>query len=124
MNTQQRPTHVSVQLTDCAREDADAVFAALGTAFPLVADPAGHAPGSLNGRPTVWSTTVDVETPGEAPGGSGLAGAVIADLSGGYHAVGQVRRALENCFSTEDKGSASGDQEVEVRLRITPREGG
>ncbi|KNE78943.1 MULTISPECIES: hypothetical protein [Streptomyces] len=122
MSTEQRPTHVSVQLTDCARDDAQAVFAALGRAFPLVVEPAGHGAGATDGRPTVWSTTVDVARSGGHVDGGPLTGAVIADLSGGYQAVGKVREALEECFHAEDKGSASGDQEMEIRLRITPRD--
>ncbi|NJQ00332.1 hypothetical protein [Streptomyces zingiberis] len=122
MHTEQKPTHVSVQLTDCAQEDAEAVFAVLGRAFPLAEEVSGHAPGAEDGRPTVWSATVDVEGSGDtATEGGPLTGAVIADVSGGYAAVGTVRTALEAPFAVEDKGSSSGDQEMEVRLRITPR---
>ncbi|KAF4409105.1 MULTISPECIES: hypothetical protein [Streptomyces] len=119
MNDQQRPTHVSVQLTDCARQDADAVFSALGTAFPTVVEPSAHGPEAADGRPTVWSTTVDVERAGEITAGASLSGPVVADISGGYQAVEQVRRALKGCYHAEEEGGASGDQEKELRLRLT-----
>ena len=114
--------HVSVQLSACGREDADTVFAALDAAFPERVGGAGRTgrPGRTGGaeRPTVWSTTVDAGRR-DGPGPLRTLGTeVLADLSGGYQAVGLVREALAETFRVEDRGAVSGDQETDVRLAL------
>lgn len=127
MTTQEKPSHVSVQLTDCAREDADTVLAVLWSAFPQSADRRSEVSGRAHDTdaegPTVW--TVTVETVGEVGPGERprLSGPVTTTLAGGYHAVDLVRQALTSVFVVEDLGSVSGDQEQEVRLRMLSSNG-
>lgn len=48
-----------------------------------------------------------------------LAGPVTADLQGGPVAVDRLRRTLAAAFAVEAAGSAAGDQEVDVQVRLT-----
>jgi hypothetical protein len=43
---------------------------------------------------------------------------VRAELQGEPKAVTRLREALEETFSVHELGSASGDQEIEVELRL------
>ena len=129
MTTQEKPTHVSVQLTDCAREDADTVLAVLWSAFPDSADRRSEESGRAHDMdaegPTVWTVTVETAGPTVPQKRPTLTGSVTATLSGGYHAVDQVRQALTSVFVVEDLGSVPGDQEQEIRLRmVSPNEMG
>jgi hypothetical protein len=125
MTTQQHPAHVSVLLTDCAQQDADTVFQALRTAFPARVDPGAGAhrqrpPEMAN--PMVWSETYDVRTRAGAPGPAALREAVTADLFGADRPVRQIEEALARSFLVEEEGHVvPGDQEVQVRLRLSRR---
>lgn len=123
MSTQQElpadPTaEVAVTLDSCCKEDAAAVLAALQASFPsdrASEDAPADAP---NGRPIVWSATFDVSrTVGLAPPGH-LSEPVTLTAQGGYHAVDRLREGLEEAFSVRVVGTASGDQEEEVRFRL------
>ena len=47
-----------------------------------------------------------------------LEGSVSATLQGGYVAVDRLREALGAAFAVLERGTASGDQEKEVDLRL------
>ena len=51
--------------------------------------------------------------------GSFSSGPVTAELQGGPVAVERLRRTLSAAFAVEAAGSAAGDQEVDVQLRLT-----
>jgi hypothetical protein len=118
-------THVEVLLTAPARQDVDAVYDVLATAFPSMA---GRQPEqqarSAPGHPMVWAIGVDALTRAAAdPGWAPLSGTVTADVSGGPVFARQVSDVLAKAFDAEKLGIVSGDQETEVRLRLTTREG-
>lgn len=120
-------TRVDVLLTDCDQQDANSVFHALEAVFPE-AEPVGPrtvGPATrVAGIPTVWAMTVDphVHRPGAGP--AALHGPVSADVSGCPHEVHEVQDALAEAFAVESRGAVSGDQELEVRLRLTAMAGG
>jgi hypothetical protein len=124
MSTPHSHTHVDVLLSACDRKDADAVFGTLENVFPDTA--AGRAPSTartpdaaLYGHPTVWSLDVDAATHGAGPGPVPLGSPVTADLSGDPHHVREVEHALSASFRVQERSSVSGDQELDVRLRLT-----
>ncbi|MFD4481234.1 hypothetical protein ACFWPU_34660 [Streptomyces sp. NPDC058471] len=53
-----------------------------------------------------------------------LAGPVTADLQGSPVAVDRLRATLESAFVVSANGTASGDQEVQLQLRLTGAEHG
>ncbi|QDQ15795.1 hypothetical protein [Streptomyces spectabilis] len=112
------PDLVQVVLSDCSAADADAVFGALRTHFR--GDRGDDAPRQTEAsRPAVWTGSfLAAQAPGPVPGVL-LSGAVTADLQGGPAAVGRLRAALEGAFRAAVEGTASGDQEVQVQLRLT-----
>ncbi|MEY9964051.1 coenzyme F420-reducing hydrogenase gamma subunit [Streptacidiphilus sp. MAP12-16] len=115
-------SHVDVLLTGCDAQDADAVFHALEAVFPHVEPTARMSAGPSSGRsshPTVWSMSVDMHTHHTGAGPAALSGAVDAGVSGCPHDVHEVQDALAEAFAVESRGAVSGDQELEVRLRLT-----
>jgi hypothetical protein len=128
MTSQASPHHshtdVDVLLTARDRQDAEAVFDELSNAFDATSAPrpAGEpAPeADPSGHPVVWSLCVNTRTHHDAHGTAPLHGPVTADLSGGPHYVRDVYRALSDAFTVEEQGHVSGDQEVELRLRLMP----
>ncbi|MFD7336037.1 hypothetical protein ACFV98_08520 [Streptomyces violascens] len=112
------PDRVQVMLGECSAADADAVFEVLGTHF--ASDRAGAVPSRREGpRPAAWAGSFVVDhTPAEVAGVL-LAGPVTADLQGGPVAVDRLQRTLAEAFAVETGGSAAGDQEVDVQLRLT-----
>jgi hypothetical protein len=124
MSTQQDAAEVMVVLTGCAPEDADRVFGALGAVFPACSGLGPGHPGVAGARrehPVVWTNCFDVRSHGEAAHHTLLGGPVKAALLGGTHAVREIEDALSKAFAVEEIGKVAGDQEVEVRLRLTPR---
>ncbi len=122
MSTQQDAAEVMVVLTGCAPQDADRVFEALGAVFPACSHsehPAAEA--AAQEHPVVWTNCFDVRTRGEAPHRAAIEGPVKAALLGGVRAVQDIREALGQAFTVAEEGKVAGDQEVEVRLRLTPR---
>jgi hypothetical protein len=111
-------TRVDVLLTGCDEHDADTVFHTLEAVFAQAGPVTGPAQ-RASGRTTVWSMSLDPHVHGPATGPVPLHGAVSADLSGSPHEVHEVQSALTDSFAVQDRGSVSGDQELEVRLRLT-----
>ncbi|WP_369229847.1 hypothetical protein AB5J56_03375 [Streptomyces sp. R21] len=50
-----------------------------------------------------------------------LSAPVTIDVQGSPHAVRHLREALGECFTVHELGADSGDQEVEVQLRLERR---
>ncbi|MFD4630156.1 hypothetical protein ACFVYR_20200 [Streptomyces sp. NPDC058284] len=114
---------VTVELSGTAN-DAESVFTVLKAAFASDRED-GAAPRSARdgGGPTVWSGVFDTARPaGGGPGGPPpLDGAVTATVQGGYVAVDQIVKVLSAAFTVAEEGSASGDQEKDVTLRLESR---
>ncbi|MGP3999667.1 hypothetical protein [Streptomyces sp. 8N706] len=122
MTTLQHSALVSVHLTECAPQDADAVFDALRAAFPAPLDRTAeeHCVKSHQGaNPMVWIGTFDVRSHGEPVAPPALGGAVVADLFGCERAVHDIREALATTFGVREEGHmVPGDQEVQLRLEL------
>ncbi|WP_069816519.1 hypothetical protein [Streptomyces sp. TP-A0874] len=119
MTTQQNAYEVSVQLSHCGQQDAEAVFGVLGSLFSSSPDRAARTVTPRREHATVWALTVDAASESGAPARSArLSGPVDASLSGGHQGVDRVREALAGAFRVVDRGSVAGDQEVEVRLEL------
>jgi hypothetical protein len=114
-------SQVVVALSGGAKEDAHTVFGALRTAFACdraADDVPREAPG---GRPAVWTATFDATEVLSEPGPARLTAPVVATLQGGYTAVRVLRKTLTSAFTVRMVGTASGDQEEEVQLRLESR---
>ncbi|MEU3610009.1 hypothetical protein AB0E83_31905 [Streptomyces sp. NPDC035033] len=114
-------TDVTVQLSDCRREDARAVFEVLDHYYRLedIEPPGPEGEGPLA---TVWMATFDTsDGQREEVGPPRLTGKVGALLTGGYHAVAEVEKVLATGFAIESLQSVSGDQETEARLLLASR---
>ncbi|MFJ4963234.1 hypothetical protein EES43_01140 [Streptomyces sp. ADI96-02] len=112
---------VLVSLSRCDQKDARTVFDVLGSAFSSDR-PAADTPVEAAGpRPTVWATTVDVTEPQAVAEPVRLSGPVTVDAQGGYWAVDRLRDHLTGAFAVSVVGTAAGDQEQEVRMRLENR---
>ncbi|MBC9718962.1 hypothetical protein H9Y04_41195 [Streptomyces sp. TRM66268-LWL] len=112
------PDLVQVVLAECSAADADTVFDVLRAQFP--SDRGDDVPGHKEpGRPDVWTGGFLAGHSPEPSPGVLLAGTVTADLQGGPVAVARIRALLEQAFVAQAKGTVSGDQEVQVQLRLT-----
>ncbi|MFC9593560.1 hypothetical protein [Streptomyces sp. NPDC056944] len=115
-------TDVNVHLSDCCKEDAQAVFDVLGR-FYQREDMATPGPEVATGpTPTVWTATFD--TAGgrhEEAVPTHLTAPVGATLTGGYHAVDEVEKVLAAGFDIQSLQAVSGDQETEARLLLASR---
>ncbi|MFE3518011.1 hypothetical protein [Streptomyces sp. NPDC059166] len=109
---------VVVAVTGCPKEDARTVFDVLRRAF--VSDrPESDTPQEASDtRPTVWTATVDVSETKAGPGPERLSVPVMVEAQGGYWAVDRLRTLLADAFSVRLVGTAAGDQEQEIRLRL------
>lgn len=108
---------VTVSLTGTSREDAATVFDVLRTAFPT--DRSSTVPEDPPGsRPAVWTAEFAPADDRIPTGPAPLEGPVSATLQGGYLAVDLLREALNGAFAVQERGTASGDQEKEVDLRL------
>nr|WSW65895.1 hypothetical protein OG461_06705 [Streptomyces sp. NBC_00995] len=107
---------VTVTLSEASKEDADAVLGVLRTAF-RGAEP-GAPQDQPTGRPVVWTAEFDATEKGTQAGPTALTGSVAATVQGGHVAVDQVCDALSMAFAVEGAGTAAGDQEKEVDLRL------
>jgi hypothetical protein len=117
-SAEQHTEQVAVALSGGAKEDAHTVFGALRTAYSCDRasdDVPQHVPGR---RPTVWTATFDVDGTAAEPRPAHLTAPVTATLQGGYTAVDHLRTALASAFAVEVVGTAAGDQEEEVQLRL------
>ncbi|MFF5922264.1 hypothetical protein ACFY8C_28610 [Streptomyces flavochromogenes] len=115
-------TDVTVQLSGCSREDAQAVFGVLDGVYELEDMTAPGPQAATTFSPTVWTATFDTA------GGrhqevrpTRLTSPVGATLSGGYHAVNEVEKVLAAGFDIQSQQSVSGDQETEARLLLASR---
>ncbi|MBM9508149.1 hypothetical protein ITX44_27065 [Streptomyces sp. KK5PA1] len=112
---------MAVTIDSCCKEDAQAVLAALQASF--ASDRArGDTPADApNGRPIVWAATFDVSRTLGSPAPARLTEPVGITAQGGYHAVDRLREGLSGAFAVRVVGTASGDQEEEVRFRLENR---
>lgn len=115
-------TDVTVQLSDCRREDAQAVFDALDRVYELEDMSAPGPQAATAPATTVWMATFDTAAGRhEASRPVPLAAMVGAVLTGGYHAVEEVEKTLAASFAIRSQESVSGDQETEARLLLASR---
>ncbi|MCS0634902.1 hypothetical protein NX801_04345 [Streptomyces sp. LP05-1] len=111
---------VTVQLSECGREEARAVFGALEQVFSACDS---GAPGPEHGdapEPTVWTATFDSTSArsGEPTGRPRLGGEVAALLTGGQQAVDAVEQALARVFDVRSSEDVAGEHEKETRLLL------
>ncbi|MEU0038017.1 hypothetical protein [Streptomyces sp. NPDC006333] len=66
----------------------------------------------------MWTAEFEPTQERLATGPTSLEGEFTATLQGGYAAVDLLREALVAAFSVDEQGTASGDQEKEVDLRL------
>ncbi|MEU3882283.1 hypothetical protein [Streptomyces californicus] len=112
---------VVVSLSGCDAQDARTVFDVLTAAFASD-HPMGETPEASAGpRPDVWVTTVDVTESSTGAGPARLTAPVTVEAQGGYRAVDRLRTHLGGAFAVSVIGTAAGDQEQEVRLRLENR---
>ncbi|MFH8484640.1 hypothetical protein [Streptomyces longisporoflavus] len=117
------PDLVQVVLGECSAADADAVFGVLRTHFP--SDRGDEAPHRTEqAQPAVWTGGFLASADTGPVRGVLLAGSVTADLQGGPVAVQRLRETLESAFVVSTTGTESGDQEVQMQLRLTGAEHG
>ncbi|MCP9956282.1 MULTISPECIES: hypothetical protein [Streptomyces] len=111
---------VTVQLSDCGRAEAEAVFGALSDVFAGCED---VAPRPASGRePTVWTATFDSSArSGEPAGAPRLDSPVEALLTGGQHALEEVEKALGRIFEVRSAQHVPGEHEAECRLLLASR---
>jgi hypothetical protein len=113
-------SQVQVVLSDCSAVDAGHLFAALRGRFASDRGAGDEPHESKEHRPTVWSGTFD--TSGEREGGAvpaaQLSAPVTADVQGGPLAVKRLLDALGEACIVYEVGEDSGDQEVQVQLRL------
>ncbi|WP_406131238.1 hypothetical protein [Streptomyces sp. NBC_00989] len=111
----------TVSLTGASKEDAATVFGVLRTAFPTDR-PSDDVPQEQPGdRTAVWTAEFEPTQEWIPTDPIPLGGSVSATLQGGYVAVDQLREALGVTFAVDERGTASGDQEQEVDLRLTTK---
>ena len=115
------PEPVSVEISDCSKEDARIVFDALCACFSSDRG-AEDVPEQLHEtRPMVWLGTFEVTDPHEGARPAHLAASATADVHGGHWAIGQFRKTLDSVFTVHDLSTVSGDQERELHVRLESR---
>ncbi|MFF4833885.1 hypothetical protein [Streptomyces sp. NPDC001315] len=115
------PESISVEISDCSKEDARIVFDTLCACFESDRC-AEDVPQQLHEtRPMVWLGTFDVADTHHCDRPGRLAGSVTADVQGGYWAIDQFRLTLDSLFTVQDLSTASGDQERELHVRLKSR---
>lgn len=118
----QQADEVQVEVTDCRAEDAHAVFGALNALFTSNRATEDVPRGSPGVQPTVWAASVDVSKDPAEVEPCRLTESVTVSLQGGYRAVHRLHAGLARTFAVQEVGSASGDQEKEVQLRLHTRQ--
>ncbi|GAA0320382.1 hypothetical protein GCM10010302_69480 [Streptomyces polychromogenes] len=118
-------SEVSVLVSHCDREAAEAVLGVLAQAFPGMSPPApapARAAGGPAASPSIWAVTVDVRrrAPGPVPAAR-PAPPATAELDGAADAVRRVSAVLEEAFAGERLGTVSGEHELQTALRLTSR---
>ncbi|MGW2054148.1 hypothetical protein ACWCOZ_09530 [Streptomyces sp. NPDC001840] len=119
--THQPVDEVVVALTNGAKEDAHAVFGVLRTAFACDRAADDIPREVAERRPTVWIATYDASHMRRKPGPTKLGAPLTATLQGGYTAVDSMRKTLASVFTVRDVGTAFGDQEEEIQVRLESR---
>ncbi|MEU3775792.1 hypothetical protein AB0F11_21745 [Streptomyces sp. NPDC032472] len=116
-------TEVTVVISDCAEEDARVVLAALGGAFTTEKSTPRPGTGAASAT-TVWTSVYDVaDAHGRAAQSPArLAHPVTLEAQGGYRAVDRVLAELDSAFVIDAVGTAAGDQEKDVHVRLHGRE--
>ncbi|MEU4896701.1 hypothetical protein AB0B12_14570 [Streptomyces sp. NPDC044780] len=110
---------VLVALSGISRDDAEAVFGVLRTCYRSDDAFADLPQDATEGRPTVWTSTFEVaDTRGE-PRPASLTAPVTAELQGGPSQVRQMADVLSHAFEVRQQGVVAGDEEQEVRLRLS-----
>ncbi|MFF0745141.1 hypothetical protein ACFYVL_32545 [Streptomyces sp. NPDC004111] len=115
---------VTVTITDCPARDARAVLAVLAAGFPSSDRGPGDVPQETPGAgPTVWTSVFDVpEVPEkDAAAPEPLSGPVTVTVQGAPRETALALDLLRGAFTVHDEGTAAGDQEQEVRVRVADR---
>ncbi|MEU0661852.1 MULTISPECIES: hypothetical protein [Streptomyces] len=113
---------VTVQLSDCGRQDARAVFETLDRVFTGCDMPTPGPEQAHDREPTVWMATFDSSARREErPGPPQLSTEVTALLTGDHQAVAEVEKALGGLFEIRSATSVSGEHEKEARLQLASR---
>lgn len=108
---------VSVELSDCACEDAEAVFGMLSGLFP--SDWSEQRPEGREAN--VWLSRFDVSGAGGRPADVTLGSRVTAELQGSPQAVDKLHGVLTEAFGVTEVMEVAGDQERQLRLRLETR---
>ncbi|MFF7529092.1 hypothetical protein ACIP6Q_38485 [Streptomyces bobili] len=115
------PESVTLEISDCSKEDARIVFDTLCACFESDRC-AEDVPEQLHAtRPMVWLGTFEVSDVHDCARPAPLASSVTADVQGGYWAIERFRTTLDSVFRVKDLSSASGDQETELHLLLESR---
>lgn len=108
---------VQVVLDTCSASDADTVLRTLSTRF--TAEHGGETPRQdTSARPDTWTGTFLVSRGAALAADTSLTGPVTMELQGTPVAVDRLRGALASAFAVQVSGSSSGDQEVDLQLRV------
>ncbi|MEU5162723.1 hypothetical protein AB0G74_24375 [Streptomyces sp. NPDC020875] len=125
MTTVNRPDQhtepVVVTISGCAKEDAHAVFEFLRHSYDCDRGAADRPEYVSPDHPTVWTATFDAASARPPSGPVSLATPVEAEMQGGYWAVDRMTETLTTAFRVERQGTAAGDQEKDVQLRLLSR---
>ncbi|MGV9559508.1 hypothetical protein [Streptomyces sp. NPDC003401] len=115
------PESVTLEISDCSKEDARIVFDTLCACFASDRC-AEDVPEQLHeSRPMVWLGTFEVGDAKDCARPARLSSPVTADVQGGYWAIDRFRATLDSMFRVKDLSSASGDQETELHLLLESR---
>ncbi|MFH9863698.1 hypothetical protein [Streptomyces sp. NPDC017202] len=115
------PESVSLEISDCSKEDARIVFDTLCACFESDRC-ADDVPEQVDEtRPMVWLGTFEVSDVQDCARPARLSSSVTADVQGGYWAIERFRTTLDSMFRVKDLSSASGDQETELHLLLESR---
>jgi hypothetical protein len=108
---------VSVELSECLCEDAEAVFGVLSGLFP--SDWAQLQPEGR--KANVWLSRFDVSRHSGRPEAATLGTPVTAELQGSPQAVERLHRVMLEAFGVVEVMEVAGDQEKQLRLRLETR---
>ncbi|MEU2206283.1 hypothetical protein ABZ654_00980 [Streptomyces hygroscopicus] len=112
-------SQVLVALSGISRQDAEAVFGVLRVCYRSDQAYADLPQDATEGRPTVWTSTFEAADTREEPRPASLTAPVTAELQGGPRAVRQMADVLARAFTVRELGVVAGDQEQELRLRLS-----
>ncbi|MET9503471.1 hypothetical protein ABZY42_17330 [Streptomyces sp. NPDC006622] len=115
------PESVTLEISDCSKEDARIVFDTLCACFASDRCADDVPEQQHETRPMVWLGTFEVGDVRDCARPARLSSSVTADVQGGYWAIERFRTALDSMFQVKDLSSASGDQETELHLLLESR---